>query len=213
MEIMPYILDKNTGQRNYVAPGQMSQTGTGMQSGGEMDFDGIQKILQLQAVSDPKNVSKYAALIDILKPDEGTSLQKNEKSAASEGLSLISGARKSLTGRKTGPKAGIASKVQSLTGYEIPGWFNSDVSIARGDISNINTQLFDIAGKAFTKGEKELLSGLKLDTHDSPEEIQRKLDSWEKILRNKSTGVYGLPGESISGKSSVDSIGRKYGGK
>lgn len=52
-------------------------------------------------------------------------------------------------------------------------------------LSDYNTRLFDIAGKAFTGPEKDLLAGLVLDIGDSEERLQDKIAQAQVLMANK----------------------------
>lgn len=69
--------------------------------------------------------------------------------------------------------AGISTFLQRL----IPGYTPSKgVRAVQNDISQINQSLFDVAGKAFTEPERQLLPGLILREQDSPDVLTDKVD-------------------------------------
>ena len=63
------------------------------------------------------------------------------------------------------------------------------INTLQAAISDYNTRLFEIAGKAFTGPERSLLEGFVLDIGDDEERIKDKMDQAEKMIELRANNL------------------------
>lgn len=205
--------------------------GAGMGMGGSAfsqgGLDVMKKMFALAALQDPKNISKYTSLIDLFSmfgpSEDELELQKSLQG----GLTEISGIKEFLNTREgediTGYMPGIKSTNRFFRGLDPEGFLGGTLGLApsqstntfQARISQYNTRLFDIAGKAFTGTERDLLEGLVLDISDDEGRIMDKVQEAENMIREKmgSTGVdylQGGTGTTGMGGTTTMPTGRGY---
>src|SRR3990167_5743230 len=109
---MPFTIDPQSGQRMPVGAGtqNVSPQNVGGAGGGSMMGGGVdlQKLLLMAALSDPKNASKYATILQLSQPTAASLKQQESTKEASDFVTRIDEAIGLLEkGKvKTGPIAG-----------------------------------------------------------------------------------------------------------
>lgn len=93
-------------------------------------------------------------------------------------LSRLQEARNKTVKGASGIIPGLRSGAQSLVGGGLP----ENVAALRTALSNLNKGIFDTSGKAFTKGEADLLAGTIGKVKDDPALLNQIYDGMEKDL-------------------------------
>lgn len=161
---------------------------------GKDKFQSLNLALAMMALKDPENLSTYKGLIDLFgkfEPEEEDKDLTESLSSGASKLDEISSTISTYTGEGkdvSGFLPGIKTKIgkgfsnKGLGALIAPSTETTDLEAA---ISEYNTRLFDIAGKAFTGPEKELLEGLVLSIKDDEGRLQTKIKRARKMIEDE----------------------------
>ncbi len=176
--------------------------GMGMGGLGGGDQDQMKQLFTLLMLQNPKDISKLSSLYKFIAPPEQTGAERKEDKAAKDSITAglsklneISSILDKYQGQNiAGFGPGLKTKIgrgfspEGPLGGLAPSQATNTLQAA---FSDYNTRLFEIAGKAFTGPEKEILEGLVLDIKDDEIRTRTKISQAEQMikLRAKNLGV------------------------
>ena len=178
--------------------GGMGETG-GM--GSNLGGSQIENVLKMAALADMgsggKNITELKTLLDMFGTPKPTSAELTEKrktqTGITGGLSKLGEIYSILDQYKGQDITGLGPSLRTKLGGGLsresfmgkllaPSQATNTMQAA---ISDYNTRLFDIAGKAFTGPEKSLLEGLVLGIGDDEQRLRDKMAQAQKMIELK----------------------------
>ena len=193
---MPKVYSRSQGkviEQPGAQAGGMGGGGDGGMMGG-MDPQMMKQLFTLLMLQDPSQISKLTQLYGFMAPTEETAAekktQKGLEDSISGGLYKLNEIRgildkyggQDVAGLSPALKAGFGKGIsrEGPFGGLAPG---EGTNILQAALSDYNTRLFEIAGKAFTDPEKGLLEGLILDIGDDELRMKDKMAQAEQMIR------------------------------
>lgn len=176
----------------------------------------IEEMLKMAALADPKNLTRYKGLLDIFGTPKQTTAERKEEKAGKEsmsgGLSKLKEIYSILEQNKGQDISGIIPSWKTKLGGGLsregllgkllaPSQATNTLQAA---ISDYNTRLFEIAGKAFTGPEKSILEGLILSVGDDEARMKDKMAQAQKMiqLRAQQSNVT-IPNQQLPNQTGV----------
>jgi hypothetical protein len=156
---------------------------------GNGDSDQIKAAFLLQMMKQPKQAANLMQVYKFAHPDPTEAdIKRNEQKTQlntdlNSSLEDIQNARSNLQTTGSGGQ-------YSLYGIRkmLPQWLGGitpEVARTQASLSQVNQRLFDIAGKAFTGPERQILEGQILDLMKNPASNQAALDQAESLINRK----------------------------
>lgn len=169
-----------------------------------IDPEMMKKLFLAAMVSQPKQATSLKSIFEFVNPPKSEAdkklLQEGEQTnkEIDDQLALIQQLKTQIKQGGTGVSAtdpfGIRSTLPNklFGGIQNPLALPENTKKLRPMISDFNTRLFEIAGKAFTGSERGLLKGLILSENQDPSVMEQTLLQAEHKLRQRR----GVPGNA-----------------
>lgn len=163
----------------------------------------IRKIFASLMLQNPKQTTELKTVFDMLYPTPSDSEQKaiqdkkDNINSLKQALNDISQTRNDINNSGSGIQYINPLGIRSM----LPSWFfglGDKANASNTDISNLNEELFQIAGKAFTGSERKLLEGKVLNLSKNQSANNIILNDREKRIKQK-LNDYGVTPDSTQG--------------
>lgn len=184
----------------------------GSSVGGGQDYGEMKKVFAALTLSNPKRASTYKSVVDLLEPSEA---EKKKQGEQTENITSIQNLLEDFTSAEDLMQKSGSGIQYSGAGFrsKLPDWLGGlgdEASATSTQFSDINTRLFETAGKAFTGPEKALLRGLILDMSKNPAGNQATINQARTELERK-LAEYGVEPKTKS--KSITSTSKKSSGR
>lgn len=178
---------------------------------GGVDPETLRQAFGMMAVQNPKQAALLKNVYSFFAPTADSkklsAKQGLEKQDVEIGLSQINAAREALA--RTGSGIGYTDVLGLRS--KLPSWlggYDKNATDTNSALSNVNTQLFKIAGTQFPKNEQSLLGGIVLGLDKNKQANESSLNTSEQRLRDRLDAIMGTLGTSTTqdNRPSLDEI-------